>query len=379
MIYEFGFKNFFSFAEGASINFRLDANCPDYISNGLKFSRVLCIKGANASGKTNILRGLSFIMHFASRSFQLDPDSRTHVESFFKNDKPSDFYIEFSIDNLDYKYSLSINDNEVIYESLSRKKNREVLLFERKKQKITQKIAEFNSFDKLILRKNASVISIANQYGIKEINKIYDFFNSYTTNVSYSGLRERPVSISFASKFLKDNPEAFQFVKLFINEIDTGVTDITINETKNDKGETVYFPLFIHNHEEKTVSLQPNIESSGTKALYRNLGSHWLALTLGSVNIVDEIDANLHPMILTEIINLYTDSRINKNNAQLIFTTHNTEILDTLGRYRTYLVNKENNTSYAYRLDEIPGDILRNDRSISTPYLDKKIGGVPKL
>jgi hypothetical protein len=53
--------------------------------------------------------------------------------------------------------------------------------------------------------------------------------------------------------------------------------------------------------------------------------------------------------------------------------------MDHLGKYRTYLVNKKNNESYGYRLDEIPGDILRNDRPVSTPYRNGKIGGVPKI
>jgi hypothetical protein len=63
-------------------------------------------------------------------------------------------------------------------------------------------------------------------------------------------------------------------------------------------------------------------------------------------------------------------------SRQLLFTTHNTEIMDILGRYRTYLVQKVDNESFAYRLDEVPGDILRNDRPISPAYNDGKIGAL---
>ena len=62
----------------------------------------------------------------------------------------------------------------------------------------------------------------------------------------------------------------------------------------------------------------------------------------------------------------------------MLFTTHNSEILDVLGKYRTYIVSKENGESIAYRLDEIR-DILRNDRSISVPYKRHFIGGYPKI
>ncbi|MDD3903839.1 MAG: ATP-binding protein, partial [Sphaerochaeta sp.] len=67
------------------------------------------------------------------------------------------------------------------------------------------------------------------------------------------------------------------------------------------------------------------------------------------------------------------------NNAQLIFCTHNTGVMDTLGKYRVILVNKEENESFLYRLDELPGNIVRNDRSLETIYKTGKLGGTPNL
>ena len=62
----------------------------------------------------------------------------------------------------------------------------------------------------------------------------------------------------------------------------------------------------------------------------------------------------------------------------MIFTTHNRDILDALGKHKTILVNKEDNESYSYKLDELPGNLVRNDRPISPIYNSGKIGGVPK-
>ena len=73
------------------------------------------------------------------------------------------------------------------------------------------------------------------------------------------------------------------------------------------------------------------------------------------------------------------DPEKNKMNAQLLFTTHSLEIIDITGRYRTYLVNKDENVSFAFRLDEVPGDMLRNDRSLIPAYREGRIGGVPRL
>ena len=113
--------------------------------------------------------------------------------------------------------------------------------------------------------------------------------------------------------------------------------------------------------------------------MYYRLSRYLFSLGSGGVLIADELDLHLHPHIMPILLELFFDTETNISNAQIIFTTHNVEILDFMGKYRTLLVNKENNESYAYRLDEIPGDIIRNDRSIIPAYNSGKIGGVPKV
>jgi hypothetical protein len=102
-------------------------------------------------------------------------------------------------------------------------------------------------------------------------------------------------------------------------------------------------------------------------------------LDTGGILILDEFDTNLHPDILQPLVDLFTDDNMNPNHAQFIFTTHHTKIMDYLGKYRVVFVNKEDNESFLYRLDELPGDLLRNDRSIEGVYNTGKIGGRPKL
>jgi hypothetical protein len=76
---------------------------------------------------------------------------------------------------------------------------------------------------------------------------------------------------------------------------------------------------------------------------------------------------------------LFINPEHNPKNAQLLISTHDDAILDLLGKYRTVLVNKEDNESYAYRLDELPGELVRNYRSITSAYNKGRLGGVPKL
>lgn len=103
------------------------------------------------------------------------------------------------------------------------------------------------------------------------------------------------------------------------------------------------------------------------------------AINDGAVLALDEFDINLHPDLLPMLLNIFEDKTINTKNAQLILTTHNYDIMDRLGKYKTVLVNKVDNESFLYRLDEISSDILRNDRKISPIYNANKIGGKPNI
>jgi len=94
---------------------------------------------------------------------------------------------------------------------------------------------------------------------------------------------------------------------------------------------------------------------------------------------MDEFDQNCHPMLLPPLLDLFINKESNPHGAQFLFTAHNSDVIDSLGKYRTILVSKEDGESYSYRLDEIPGDLIRNDRSISALYREGKLGGIPKL
>lgn len=379
VLLEFGFKNFFSFKEGVSISLKLDSNCPAHISKSKSFTSLLCVKGANGSGKTHILKGLAFIAFFNSNSFSLEPDADIPIFPFYKSDDPSEFYIEFSVEETCYLYELKTTTKEVVYESLHILKPRKKKIFERKGNEIVSVGKNYDELKSIRLRKNASIVSTANQYGLELLIAIHGYFNSFISNVAFSGMNESPVDMNVVTKYLYENSKVFEFVKNFIIECDVGISDIKIVVSERGEGKNEYFPIFLHINDDIHHPVTSVTESSGTKALFRNLGYYKLTLDNGGVLILDEFDNNLHPFILPKLLDLFFDESINRNQAQLVFTTHNSEILNYLGKYRTYLVNKENNESYAYRLDEIPGDLLRNDRPILPAYLDRKIGGVPKI
>lgn len=379
MLLEYGFRNFLSFKEGVSVSFRLDANVPTAISDGKPYSRIMCVKGANGSGKTHLLKGLAFMASFVNSSFNSPPDAEIQVDPFFGSTDPCYFYAQFTVGTAEYLYELEVSADRVHREVLYETKRRKTKIFERVDDAVVHAVKRVEALKTVKIRKNASIISTAYQHEIAELIPAYHFFESFWFNVTSTGISDTVLlEISSASKFCHENPPILAFVTTFIKTCDIGISDIKILKEFDDHGKPRFFPVFYHTVDGQDIAVPPATESSGTKQLFRYLIGYALVLATGGFLILDEFDLYLHPHILPKLLSLF-DGATNPKEAQFLFTTHNTEILDYCGKYQTYFVNKENNESYAYRLDELPGDILRNDRSLLPPYNDGKIGGVPKI
>ena len=376
MLLEFGGYNFISFKEGFSISLRLGAGCPQHISQGKEHANLLAIKGANASGKTTVLKAISFLCHFTTSSFNYKPDDAIPVDSYFNNKKDTEFYAIFEQDGKEYQYNLTLNVNEVVKEVLSIN-NKDIVVREKDVLEILSN--EFNELKVIKLRNNASFISIANQYDLSCMKIVYSFFSKAFSNVVYDGLRNEMIDYRLVSKHYSENEELLEFTKNILQKADTGIENIVIIEQENDETrEVTHYPVFTYIIDGEEIPLIYDHQSSGVKALYKYLAAYKTALDEGGLLILDELDINLHPDLLEAIIKLFDDTSYNKHNAQLIFTTHNEKIMDKLKKYRLVFVNKEDNESYLYRLDET-GEVIRNDRSLMPLYNSGSLGGKPKL
>ncbi|MEY3996069.1 MAG: hypothetical protein RL344_412 [Pseudomonadota bacterium] len=382
MLLEFGFKNFFSFKEGAIISYKLDDNCPKSISNGKDFSTALVVKGANASGKTNVLKALFFFSHFIAHSFKSDPNSEIPVVSHFNNPKPSEFYVEFKIEDTTYFYELVCDKYQVFSEKLFEKNKRKTPLIKRTNNNLVH-IHKRESLKNLssikVIRPNTSIISTAHQYGFKDLSIFYNFFINIDSNVIHYGLDINRTDIRTISEILSEKPATLKYISNFIASCGTGVSDIMIKHIIDQDNKKYYFPLFIYNYNNKEITITESFESQGTKWLYQYLPLYFSVLEHGGVLILDEFDVHLHPHILPKLIDLFINPEHNPKNAQLLISTHDDGVLNILGKYRSILVAKEENESFAYRLDELPSDVVRNDRSLVSAYNQGNLGGVPKL
>lgn len=381
MLLGYGAKNCWCFKDWLDINLRLNEDVPKDISLGRDYSLLLGYEGANASGKTNALKVFAFIADFAKNSFSYSTESSILFDSFFNNNNPSEFYVEFmDTDGLEYRYEAVLHKDHIEKELLFLvKSTMEEIYFERTNNEITiNKL--YDNENKIILRNNASFISTLHQYGIQEINDVYDFFAKNIINVTYRGLRyEMSMDIPLISKMYFHNQDALNFTKNLIQKFDTGISNITISYREDEKNNKIYFPIFLHENENTQYKLGIDSESTGTRALYINLLFYYQNLQSGGVLLLDEFDINLHPDILPHLIKLFTDSKSNPYNAQMIFTSVNPDNLDILGKYRSYLFEKDDGESFGYRLDEPDTNILKNDRKVSAPYRRHLLGGYPKI
>lgn len=379
MLLEYGLSNFFSFKEGAVISFRFDGNTPEDIAQGRSCSTIMGVNGANAAGKTHLLKAIDFVSWFGAHSFDWKPGTKMPIEPYAGSEEPIEFYAEFSIEKIIYRYEIAVTGEKVYREALYRTKSKRTQLYERIENKIVDATKEFNSLHTLTLRNNVSVISTINQHQLPILRDVYDFLFKISTNVGYSGLHEPFSDINRIAKLLAETPLVHEFVENFIRDCDTGISRIAIHQREGEKDEPIFYPLFMHTIGDHEYGVATHEESSGTKRLFQTLPYYLMMLTVGGVLVIDEFDLHLHPHILPKLLELFTDPESNPKNAQLIFTSHDARILDSLGRYRSCIATKRDNESFAFRLDEVPGDLLRNDRPISPVYEDGKIGGVPRV
>ena len=384
MILRFGFRNFLSFEEGVECSF--ESNSKD------KVNTLLNIRGANGAGKTNLLKALAFFMDFVANSFNLKPDATIGVVPFYNSSDPSDFFIEFKTQKTSctYLYELSLTKDCVVSEKLSRTNKRSTVIISRQGNNI-ETISEFRALKNIRLRKNASLISCANQNEIGELKDIYLIFSKVLTNVTvsrsfmtlYFDCAEDygKETLSIISKLYYDNSKLFADVKKFISECDIGICDIEIRKDQSITEGEIFTPVFYHKYNEKLFQLPYSAESRGTQFLYTNLRLFFsISQCPHTLLIFDELDMSLHPFLIKKLISLFEP--INKSGhigGQMIFTAHDTTIIDSLKADGSFLLNKSDNESFGYRIDDCSSAIVRKDRNLRTPYEQGRIGGVPKL
>lgn len=162
---------------------------------------------------------------------------------------------------------------------------------------------------------------------------------------------------------------------------DPGIDDLLVTEEEPRRTTSPRHHLrLVHRGESETVAFDMEDESAGTQTWFRLIGPALGALQGGRVLLLDEIDASLHPRLSGRLIEIFQDPQTNTQGAQLVFTSHDTSLLNSLNRDEVWLAEKAPDaTTRLIGLAEFRGDRVRRSLNLERAYLQGRFGAVPEV
>ncbi|NET60776.1 MAG: ATP-binding protein [Symploca sp. SIO2E6] len=414
MLIEFSVANYRSFKEKVTFSMvaanlvaqdkEIDENNVFAIDDDLKLLKSAAIYGANASGKSNLTKALGFMRWFMiNSSKETQSTEKIGVERFQLSteteDQPSFFEIVFLLKGQQYRYGFEVNTDKVISEWLFYvPKSREAKLFERHDNDISStKKYQAEGIEKRT-RQNALFLSVSAQFNVEIAEIILDWLSKKIAVIS--GLDDIGYRRYTISCLINDKNKD-KIIKL-IKKLDLAIDDIKAEEIKinaNDLPEEL--PDKIKNFllEGEAVSVKTmhrkfdnqgnyistelfdldNQESEGTQKIFALAGLLVDILKGGKVLIVDEFEARLHPLISRAIVELFNSRETNPNNAQLIFMTHDTNLLSNKLFRRDQIWFTEKGRFGSTDLYSLAEYKIRNDASFESDYIKGRYGAIPYL
>ncbi len=337
--------------------------------NGEQILKSISMFGANASGKSNVIKGIKACVNMIRSSHTYNENTIFQVAPF-KFDgydkQPSSFYVRFIVDGIEYEYSFSLTQTEILTEQLYYyPRGRRSLVFTRDETKGPEK-TEIYEFRQAIKRpmdvaantsRKTLFVSRASQMDRDIAKKVFRFF----TEDIVLDYKESAMPVEDFLKTKKEN------ILRILNAADSDIVDMKIQsnslKTFHKSNPNIAFDFDTE-------------ESEGTKTLFQ--------MMLGIINVIrndrtllmDGIDTNLHPHLVEYIINLFNRS----NHAQLIYTAHNTHLLNTdfQRRDQVYFVNKrDDGCSELYSLYDFKD--FRDNYDMEKAYLQGRFDAIPYL
>jgi AAA15 family ATPase/GTPase len=381
-------------ADEAADNDELDKNNVFKVNQNFSLLKSAAIYGANASGKSNLILALYFMQSFVINSSKLQITDKIDLEKFRLSseteDKPSFFKIVFYLDNKTYEYSFEVTQERVISEGLScTPKTRKTNIFSREKDKIKYSKSLMKGKDvKDLTKKNTLFLSIAAQFNDPLAGKILLWFSRLKI-ISGSQLENlRQLSIDYLSR----EPNLKNEIVFLIKKLDLSIKDMSIEVGRKpldnfhkDIPDTVYNSIETYHEkydlEGKVIGLESfqlnKHESRGTQKLFALLAPILSVLKASEVLIIDELDSLLHPLMAIAIIGLFNSQQTNPKNAQLIFATHDVNLLSNQLFRRDQIWFTEKNRQEATDLYSLVEFDIDNNASFEQDYIQGRYGAIP--
>lgn len=384
MLINFTISNYRSIAKEASFSL-VASSLKDLPENTIKTERIELLTtgvvyGPNSAGKSNLLFALDLMKHFILDSHTFLPDQKLEFRPFLfisgMEKIPTAFEIIILVEGVRYRYGFAYNEKEIIEEWLYfSSKEKERVLFKRVKDEISPNTRIFKEAkDNLIeqTKDNSLFLSVLAVNNGSISGNIMKWFTKCNVLLGTENKKYHEIT----KHYLQSNEHQPLIVELFKK------SDLFINDLVLEEGiiKTVH-TLYNSKKEKMGIKKVPllEIESEGTKKLFDLSGAIIDSILKGKVLFIDELDSSMHTLLTQAVISLFHNKKINSKNAQLIFTTHDTNLLnqELFRRDQIWFAEKEfdENTKIYPLLDYQP----RNDTSLEKRYLEGGFGAIPYL
>lgn len=415
MFIEFSVSNYLSFKAKTTLSLAATSVKEHIQTNVFSTERYSLLKsavvyGANSSGKSNFIKAMSTMRRMVLQSFEQSSANELGIKPFLLNTEtenaPSFFEAVFVIDNIRYRYGFEANDKMIHAEWLfeaPKKVERPMFIREYDGIEVMKNYPEGKNLEERT-RDNALFLAVADQFNGKIAKQIIQWFNNFITisGLSHEGYK----GVTFG--MLEDKHTNSKLLN-FYRKLDLGFDDISIHKKLSDPGklpndmpESLLKQLITDLEgafkiDIKTIHKKFNAkgkaidqvefdmrgqESSGTNKIFNISGPVFDVLNDGGVLVVDELDASLHPLLTLAVTKLFNSKQFNPKNAQLIFATHDTNLLyyGNFRRDQIYFIEKDQfGASNIYSLVEYKeeGKTIRKDRSFEKDYIEGRYGAIP--
>ncbi|MBQ9812616.1 MAG: ATP-binding protein [Thermoguttaceae bacterium] len=357
------------------------------------------VYGANGSGKSAFIESIQFVKNLVVNSINHQPGQGI-LQIPHKTlgiDKDSSYHIQFTKEGVRYSFGFTLNQSLVSREHLYYfPKGRQVVIYERTSENYQPGNRYANKFDscKDVLKPNRLFLSCAANFSsVPEIEKAYAFFRDDL--VVYRGLGYDNW-LFYSLNILENNREVKEAVLDVLGKLGTGIIDVDIKRSKTSFDQNALPPFLSDEYKAillsgQKITFDVNVvydkfsvdlthESTGIKKLIEFICPLVDILSKGKVLVCDEMEAHFHESIMCEIVNLFRKART-PLFSQLVFTTHDTSLLD-LNLFRRDQIwftelTQDSRSTDLYSLAEIRN--VRKDENIAKGYIAGKYGAIPML
>lgn len=369
---------------------------------GVSLLQVVGIYGANASGKSNVLSALAWLRRAVLTSLR-EWDEGIPVEPFAfvaGRPEPMTFVLEVAVEGVRYEYFCDVDADRVQYEALyeyPKLKRRRV--FERTGDDFVmhRDLGEFAAIKTLVTPRSLLLSLLRRFDGIPGVAAVIGSMVSMRfANLPAISSRwwwrlpihslelfaDDPQEALFRTEGIERQSRTRARALELLRKADLGIEDVRVEQVLDPRAPSreIRDLMLTHRSGSSRFELDYAKESMGTRVWLSLIPAILSVLETGGLLVVDEIDASLHPTLTTEVLKLFTSSESNQNGAQLLFSTHDTNLLNVLNRDEVWFTEKLTDGSTRLgSLAEFKGGRVRESSNLERGYRAGRFGGLPGM